>query len=131
MGNNGAVIFVVLVLAVALYFFVLKPHTGIMQYTSGELVRGVPSSSGNGEFNVEYSSNRTGTWGAIIVDNIIEGDCLFSNGKKEYKSVMLGDGSTEQTVKVTGKNCVFKGDYNFVSSLGSEQVQVLAEQTVK
>lgn len=132
-NNNGMAIILVIILAVVLYFFVFKHPTGLteMQYTEGDLIRGVPVSDADGKFTVEYSSERAGTWGAIIVDNIIQGDCTFSNGKKIYKSVMLGDGPTQQTVEVTGTNCVFKGDYNFVSSSGSEQVQVLAEQTVK
>ena len=129
--NNFGVIVVILLLVFGVYFF-MKDDTTIengFQSTSGELVRKVPI-DGSGSFNVTYYGDKTGSWGAIIVD-VVSSNCKFANGKTEYKSVMLGDGYTSQTIKVTGTDCIFSGDYNIIDSSGQGDIIKFGSQDVQ
>jgi len=88
--------------------------------------------NGGGSFNVVYSGNHSGSWGAIVEDSV-SSNCKFSNGKTTYKSVILGEGYTEQTVQVTGRNCIFSsgGNYNIITSSGVGEIKYFQKQTVR
>jgi hypothetical protein len=119
MANNFGIFLAIGLLLVGGYF--LLKDKGIeegFQSTSGDLIRTVPI-NGGGSFNVVYSGNHSGSWGAIVEDSV-SSNCKFSNGKTTYKSVILGEGYTEQTVQVTGRNCKFSGNFNLIHLLVKE-----------
>lgn len=131
MGNKGIIIVVlVLIVGAFFYFQYQSPPPSQTQTTSGELTRTIPSSVNSKQtFQVTYSSNKQGKWGVIIVDKV-SGGCKFSNGKTEYKSVMLSEnGPQTETVQVTAPSsgsCIFSGDYNF-----AEPIIKFQDQTVQ
>ena len=132
MTNNKGLIFVVILLVVGAFFLFgnkTPVPTGELQSTSGNLIRTVPI-DGNGEFQVEYKSEISGTWVAVIVDTV-SSNCKFANGKNEYKTVVIGNGPTNQITSVTGTNCVFDGDYDFYSDSIDAILVKFGEQTVQ
>lgn len=130
MGKNSfiAALLVIGLLVGGYYLLKDKGTDEGFQSTQGDVIRTVPI-NGDGSFTVTYSSNQTGNWGAIIEDRVT--NCLFSNGKTTYKSVMLGDGPTSQTITVNGHACKFVGDYNLITSSSQGAITNFGEQTVK
>lgn len=120
MGNNSTFIIILILLVGTVFYFYFQSPKNVnseIQTTSGELMRTIPMSVNPGQtFQITYSSDKQGKWGAIIVDSV-SGGCLFSNGKTGYKSVMLSEnGPQSEIVEVTAPSsgsCTFTGDYNF------------------
>jgi len=82
--------------------------------TSAAMTRNVPISS-DGNFQVTYQVDNSGTWGASIVD-VVSGGCTFPGGTNELRTVMLSSDGNTKTISVTAPNsgtCTFNGDYKF------------------
>lgn len=133
MADKTFGILVVIALIVGAFFLFGKGATGIgdteTQSTEGLVVRTVPL-DGNGRFEVEYSSDESGKWVAVIVDEIISGDCEFKNGEDIYKTVIIGDGPMNQITEISGKNCIIDGDFDFYSSTKEEKRIGFGQQSV-
>ena len=125
MVKDTLLIIAIFVLIVGAFVYFQKA-----QVVSEELKRIVPSEINPEEtFEIIYSTNRTGNWGVIIVDNVL-GGCKFPNGKTEYKSVMLSTAGNSQIVEITALSsgsCTFHGNYNF----GTEAIKYFSDKTVK
>jgi hypothetical protein len=96
---------------------------------TGDLIRGVPLSVSPGQkFNVNYTSNKSGKWGVIVVDHV-SGGCTFEGGSTQSKQVILSEyGPHTEILKVNAPSsgsCTFYGDYNF-----DENIIKFANQTV-
>ena len=131
--NNIGIFLIILLLAGGFFFYSSNTdninNEEINQSTIGDIIRTVPTDS-DGKFIVEYKGDFSGNWAAIIVDEV-QGDCLFANNKKIYKSVMMGNGYTSQTTEITGENCKLLGEYTVVLTSGPKETIKFSEQTIK
>jgi hypothetical protein len=122
MVKDNKNIFIGIAFLIVLAIFVI-PSLNIGKFAVGDttaVVRNVPSTATPGStFTITYTATSSdASWGVSIVD-IIAGGCQFTNGKTEYKDVILSDGSTTRTMSVKAPSsgtCTFSGDYKFGSS---------------
>jgi hypothetical protein len=131
MADNKVVTVLIIGALIVAAFFLFKggSPTG-NQSGEGLLIRTVPA-DGNGNFEVVYSSNQSGKWVAVVEDKV-SSNCQFSNGKSEYKTVIIGDGPGSQTMSVSGENCIFSGgDYDFYAQGIEEKLIKFTSQTVQ
>jgi len=129
MADNKIITFIIIAALIVGAIFLFKGGTPSgNQSGEGLLIRTVPV-DGNGNFDVVYSSNQTGKWVAVIED-VVSSGCKFSNGKPEYKTVIIGDGPGSQTISVSGSNCKFSGDYDFYATGIEEKRIKFGEVTV-
>jgi hypothetical protein len=127
--NKLFTILIIAALIVGAIFLFKGGPTG-SQSGEGLLIRTMPV-DGNGNFDVVYSSNQSGEY-VVVVEDKVSSNCKFSNGKSEYKTVIIGSGPSSQTMSVTGVNCVFSGgDYDFYAQGIEKKLIKFPTQTVK
>lgn len=130
-NNTGTIILVIILIVGAILIFGGNGTDEIDKdiKTKGEMTREVPSEVSGDSFEVTYSSDKEGKWGAIIVDNV-SGGCQFPGGKEQYKNVLISTRGKESTsVDIDAPesgSCTFSGNYNF----GSGEIKEFPDQTV-
>ncbi|GAG07004.1 unnamed protein product [marine sediment metagenome] len=125
--KNGTIFLILIILVGVAFFFFNGDISNGIQETSGEIQRVLPLES-DGTFLVEYKVTREGDWVAILEDTV-SSNCKFQSGENEIKTVLFS-GTSLPSIEVTGNDCVFDGDYNFITSEGVETIKKFEIQTV-
>lgn len=94
------------------------------------LTRTLPSSASD-VFSVTYTvAGAPATYGVIIEDTV-SGDCVFSDGTKVYKGVILSGDTGTLTTSITPEGpCIFTGVFSYSDGSTETDNVDLAQSTV-